>query len=117
MKYKPTKFPMTEAAIQAQKWGWAIGLGVVEFAIAANDAQRGAETWCCGNSRCGAALVMRTGRLPKVCSSCGGEVDWVGIKTRIIRVCPRCNYQGTSSEKYCPWDTPPALLRDKEVPT
>lgn len=116
LKFKPKRFPMTMAAIEQKEWGWAILAGAAELAVATDEANRGVESYCCGNRKCNAAIVVRSGKIPRVCSNCGGEIDWVGIKTRIIKVCPTCNYQGGSWEKFCPWDTPAVALLDKEIP-
>lgn len=114
MKYSPTKFPFTMAAIKQKEWGWAFLAGLIEVPYATDQARKGNDVWCCG--KCSSAISLRAGVIPKVCSNCGNEIDWVGIKTRVIKVCPKCNGQGVIWEKFCPLHSPAVMFVNKEIP-
>ncbi len=112
MKYKPTKMPITKALLASKEYGWAIVSGIFEVAYASDS---GKDYWCCGNSRCDTPLRVSFGVTPRVCVKCGNEIDWVGIKTRIIKVCPRCSRQAFGDDLYCAFCTPATRLENKEV--
>jgi ribosomal protein L37AE/L43A len=115
MKYKPTKLPMTQALAEQKEWGWAIVSGFIEGAVAVNEANKGNDFWCCG--KCGSPITLRFGAIPKVCSKCGSEFDWVGVKTRIIKICPTCGTQGAIGDYFCPSHSNPSVrLVEKEIP-
>ena len=116
MKFKPTCIPITKALLKAKEPGWAILAGIFEVAIAAEKAKRGIKYWACGNPRCAVPLQLRTSIAPRVCSKCGGEIDWVGIKTRLIKVCPICNKVVSFDDTYCDLHVPAVKLITKEVP-
>ena len=112
-RFKPTRTPIANALARQKEWGWAIVAGVFEVALASD---QGSEYWCCGNPNCSTPLRVSFGLTPKVCAKCGGEVDWVGIKTRVIKVCPRCNRQAFGEDTYCAFCTPATILESREVP-
>lgn len=114
MKYKPTKMPIAKAFAEQKEWGLAIVFGFIEGAVAVNESKRGNDLWCCG--KCASPITLRMGAPPKVCSKCGNEVDWVGIKTRVIKICPTCNTQGALGDSFCPSHSPAVKLIDKEIP-
>ncbi len=114
MKYKPTKTPISDALADQKDWGWAVVAGFVELAVAYDAAQKGSDFWCCG--KCKSPITLRMGVIPKVCSKCGNEIDWVGIKTRVIKVCPDCNAQGSIGDSFCSLHVPAVRLREKEIP-
>lgn len=82
--------------------------------MASDEAKKGNDYWCCG--KCGSTITLRLGVVPKVCSKCGNEIDWVGIKTRVIKVCPKCNAQGAIGDAFCVLHIPAVRLIDKEIP-
>lgn len=114
MKYKPTKMPITQALLKQKEWGWAIFAGIFEGAVVADEAKKGNELWSCG--KCGESLRLVNFQPPRVCTKCGSDIDWVGIKTRLIRVCPTCNRQWIPTDIYCPLHSPAVLLANREVP-
>lgn len=113
MKCRPTKMPITKALVESKEYGWAIVSGIFEVALAAD---KGTDYWCCGNTICAVPLPLKSGRLPRVCARCGNEIDWSGIKTRVIKVCPSCNKQGLLEDLYCDMHVPAVRLVNKEVP-
>ena len=115
-KFKPKKMPLTDKLLSSGEFGWAIMSGIIEGAIILGLAKKGIEYWVCGNPNCGISLLMGEGRVPIACTKCGSEIDWVGIKTRLIKVCPRCNKQGMPYAVYCDSHVPAVKLEDKEVP-
>ena len=116
MKFRPKKMPLTENLLKEKEWGWAIVSAIVEGAIVADEAKRGMEYWVCGNPKSGKQLRLRLGAVPHVCSKCGDEINWVDIKTRLIKVCPTCNKQGLAEDTYCDQHVPAVKLQAKEIP-
>jgi ribosomal protein L40E len=114
LKQKPTKMSVTQAIEKRNEWGMAIIAGFAEGAIVSEDAKRGNEFWCCG--KCGAPVTLRFGVVPKVCSKCGSEFDWGAVKTRVIKVCPKCDAQGSVWDTYCTSHAPAVALVRKEIP-
>ena len=117
MKYTPTRAPLTTELVRQKEYGWAILSGLMEVAIAVDNKNQGLDYLSCGNSSCIAPIKLTKGQpLPKICVKCGSEVDWVGIKTKIIRECPQCKHLGAPEDVYCPNHSPAIRLADKEVP-
>ena len=116
-KYKPKLFKIAEELAKAGKGRAAIGAGVIEFLLALGGAYyTGGVTYSCGNPRCDEVIyVRRDEERPLVCSRCGEEIDWAGIKTRIIKVCPTCNKQYDEEANFCPYHIPKVALVPKEV--
>ena len=106
--------PLTQMLVKSKEFGWAIPSFIIEVALAGDEAKKGNDYWCCG--KCSSAIALRVGVVPKVCSKCGSEIDWVGIKTRLIKVCPTCNAQGEFGDSYCSLHTPAVRLVAKEIP-
>jgi predicted amidophosphoribosyltransferase len=74
-------------------------------------------TYSCGNPDCNAAITFSSkSKRPLVCSKCGEEIDWVGIATKMIKICPECNQQFGIDERYCPYHLPKVALIEKEIP-
>ena len=113
MKYKPTKIPIARALAESKEYGLALASAIVELGLASDT---DADYWCCGNTKCGTPIRIRNDLIPKVCARCGGEIDWVGIKTRIIKVCPTCNRVGSISDNFCDLHVPAVRLVIKEIP-
>jgi ribosomal protein S27AE len=114
MKYKPTRTPITKALIESKEYGWAVVSGIAELLVVANEAKQGRDYWSCG--KCGSALNVQGGRIPQVCAKCGGEISWVDIRTRLIKVCPKCSTPGELADAYCARHAPAVKLVDREVP-
>jgi hypothetical protein len=115
MKYKPTILPITKEIAKSKEWGWlALPSLFIEAGIAIDQAKKGNDWLACG--KCSWPMTLKSGLIPKVCAHCGAEIDWVGIKTRIIRICPKCNAQGGIGEEFCAIHTPAVRLVSKEVP-
>ena len=113
MKYKPTKTPIAQALTKSKEYGWAIVSAVIELSLISNT---GDDYWCCGNTACGTPIRFRGGSIPKVCAKCGNEIDWVGIKTRVIKVCPTCSKIGAINDQFCDLHVPAVRLVNMEVP-
>lgn len=103
--------PLTTTLVKSREYEWAIISGIFEIIVAVGSNNK---YWCCGNPKCHYALRL-SGNLPKVCVKCGNEIDWVGIKTRLIKVCPTCARRGIYGEVYCDMHVPAVKLVDKEV--
>lgn len=115
-KYKPTRTPVTDSLIRSKEYGWAIISGILEVALVSNAASVGLEYWCCGNPLCSTPILVRNRTIPQVCPKCGGEIEWINIKTRIVKVCPECKRQGSVNDVYCIWHKPAIMLNDVEIP-
>ena len=113
MKYRPTVTPFANALLESKEYGWAFLSAVVEYGLASKS---GSDYWCCGNTHCSAPIRFRPGSIPKVCAKCGNEIDWVGIKTRIIKVCPTCNRVGSIDDQFCDLHVPAVRLTNREIP-
>jgi DNA-directed RNA polymerase subunit RPC12/RpoP len=111
MKHKPTKFPLTKAALLTRDFK---GLAIPAFLIDLHLASNNDDYWVCGN--CSSPLRFRNGETPKVCAKCGNEIDWVGIKTTIIKVCPKCGIEGSIYNEYCERHIPAVKLVNNEIP-
>lgn len=118
MKYKPTMFPATVAAVKAENWGIALLAGVLETWMGATNFKAGAGlVFSCGNPKCGGSFALVSGaKRPLVCPKCGQEIDWTGIATRKVKRCPECKRLGKSDDIYCSYHVPPVALREEEVP-
>jgi len=46
----------------------------------------------------------------------GEEIDWIGIATRKIKICPQCNREHGVDDNYCPYHIPKVALVEKEIP-
>jgi len=113
-KQKPTKISITQALEKKKEWALAITSGLIEGAVVSEDAKKGDEFWCCGS--CGVPITLRSGEVPNVCPKCGTEFDWAGIKTRTVKVCPKCNVPGSIWDTYCVTHSPSVALVRNEVP-
>lgn len=52
---------------------------------------------------------------PLVCRNCGRAINWIGIKTKIIKHCPICNKIYSGNDNFCPYHYPAVTLVSKEV--
>lgn len=58
--------------------------------------------YSCGNPACDQMIIFPyTGRRPVRCDKCGEDIDWGGIFTRQIRICPQCKQQYSNESKFC----------------
>lgn len=113
MKLKPTKTPIAKALAESKEYGWAIVSAVIEHSLIS---ATGDDYWCCGNTKCSSPIRVRGDSIPQVCAKCGNEIDWVGIKTRVIKVCPTCSRVGAIDDQFCDLHVPAVRLVNKEVP-
>lgn len=112
MKYKPTVVPLAMALAKSEDLRWfAIPAFIWELGQVS---KKGDDYWSCG--KCGSPIRFHGGMTPKVCTNCGNEIDWVGIKTRIIKVCPTCGKEGSIYDQFCDLHVPAVRLVNKEVP-
>lgn len=56
-----------------------------------------------------------TQKRPLVCSNCGNAINWIGIKTKIIKQCPVCINVYSENDNFCPHHYPAVTLVSKEV--
>ena len=71
------------------------------------------EVLFCGQCR---NLIKIDGKKrPLVCSKCGLAINWIGIKTKIIKTCPICNHVYTDKDNFCSYHYPPVSLLSKEI--
>jgi DNA-directed RNA polymerase subunit RPC12/RpoP len=118
MKYKPTLFPATMAVAKMGSPGWTLLTGIVEGALTVKLAQQGVPlTYSCGKPSCSGSfnLVSKVDR-PLVCSECGSEIDWTGIATRKVKVCPKCGKKGNDWDTFCKFHVPAVALKVVEEP-
>ena len=118
MKYKPKLFGITEKAAKLGDPGATLISGIFELALSLGTAYYGGfVTYSCGNPECSGTftLTSRTKR-PLVCHKCGEEIDWVGIVTRKIKICPQCNREYRLDDNYCLYHLPRVALVEKEIP-
>ena len=114
MKYKPTILPLTRAVAEMGNDGWTFLAGVAEVALKLNLAEQGVPpTFGCGNPNCTGTLAMTShASRPLVCSQCGSEINWTGIATKKVVVCPTCGRKGEDWNKFCPFHNPAVALHE-----
>lgn len=118
MKYKPTLFSITKEVAKFKHPTATVISGILETALNLGSVYYGGYvTYGCGNPECSGTftLTSRT-KIPLVCPKCGEEIDWVGIATRKIKVCPQCNREHSLDDNYCPYHLPKVALVEKEIP-
>ena len=118
MKYKPTMFGITREVAKLKDPRATFISGIAETLLNLGTAYYGGfVTYSCGNPECSGTftLTSRTKR-PLVCPKCGEEIDWVGIATRKIKICPECNREYRLDDNYCPYHLPKVALVEKEIP-
>ena len=75
------------------------------------------EYFLCGGCRINTLIYDRkTKSKPKVSSLCRCEIDWVGIKSKLVKECPRCHRIYASRFQVCEDHLPAVDLLQKEVP-
>jgi len=118
MKYKPSLFPITKAAIEAQNWGATLAAGVFEIWVASQSAKAGIPPlYSCGNPKCnGTFTITSMDSRPLVCQKCGAEIDWTGIATKKVKRCPKCKRVGNFDDVYCAHHMPAVALEEVEEP-
>lgn len=74
----------------------------------------GRETLYCGYCR---AFIFLNKEEPKplVCTNCGQTINWIGIRTKIIKECPLCWKTYSAQQNFCPLHFPAVSLLEKEV--
>jgi len=118
MKYKPTIWGITREVAKLQSPTLTALSGILETAFYLQNAYGGVLNYSCGNPKCGNAFVpfKSTAQRPLVCPKCGEEINWEGIATRKVKVCPQCKYEYSLSVNYCPYHVPKVALVEKEIP-
>jgi hypothetical protein len=75
------------------------------------------DGYVCGHCRKPFYVDKKGSSRPEVCSYCEQQIDWVGIKIRQVKVCPRGDYETPDLNKVvCPYHFPVARLEVKEIP-
>lgn len=118
MKFKPTIWGITREVDKLKNPTLTALSGVLETAFFLGSAYHGRLVYSCGNPRCGYAFEpFRSIRdRPLVCRKCGEEIDWEGIATRRIKICPKCSHEYSLDDSYCPYHIPKVGLVEKEIP-
>ena len=74
----------------------------------------GKEVLYCG--KCSASIYVNKGvQRPLVCRRCGDAINWVGIKTRLIKECPVCSKEFSMQDNFCSFHFPSVQLITKEI--
>jgi ribosomal protein L37E len=69
----------------------------------------------CGNCDDLITCPFKSNR-PKRCSKCGWDIDWLGIYTRKIIICPNCGEQDFEpDDKFCDVCPEPVRLKQLEI--
>jgi len=77
-------------------------------------AYTGKEVLYCG--KCSAPIYIDKGeQRPLVCKRCGDAINWVGIKTRLIKECPVCSKEFSMQDNFCSFHFPSVQLITKEI--
>ncbi len=114
VKHKPKLFKKTGELIKAGHTQAAIFVGALEILPTLVGISSGTVTYNCGNPRCnGLIAISSNAKRPVVCKKCGEEIDWVGIETRIAKVCPTCNKELAEEDNFCPYHVPKVELIKK----
>lgn len=113
LKYKPKRYPITEAVAETGKIDWTILAGVAEFLLNTGTSRYyGSDLYHCGNPKCTSTFFQSC----LVCPKCGEEIDWEGITVRRIKICPKCSLQFSKEINYCPYHVPKIQLVEKDIP-
>jgi len=106
LRYKPLRHTdfKTETKLQL------LGNIVIDFA----GIYTGRQTLFCGF--CSGLIFLNKGEpRPLVCTNCGNAINWLGIVTRLIKVCPLCSKTYSVQQNFCPLHFPAVALVEKEV--
>lgn len=119
MKYKPTIWGITKEVAKLKNPNLTAISKILEtVAFLGTAYYGGCLTYSCGNPECGKAFkpFKSNAERPLVCLRCGEEIDWEGIATRKIKICPQCNREYSIDDNYCPYHIPKVELVEKEIP-
>jgi len=119
MKYKPTIWGITREVAKLKNPNITALSGILEtIGFLGNAYYNRSLIYSCGNPQCNKTFepIKSLAQRPLVCSQCGEEIDWEGIATRKVKVCPQCKNEYGLKDKYCLYHIPRVALEEREVP-
>ena len=74
------------------------------------------EGFICGSCKKQIIVDKKGSPRPLVCSYCEQQIDWIAIKTRLIKVCPTCGFIPLDfNSVVCEYHFPAVKLEQKEI--